>query len=200
MKKTFLVGLFILGWVPTVFACNTFLVLGDSLSSAYGIDPSKGWVTLLQNKLKLTNPKINIINASVSGDTTLDGKLKLSALINKHHPCSVIVELGGNDGLRGIAIEQIKANLRSIIRQLKAKKISILLIGVSIPPNYGPDYTRQFTAIYKDLAKEYGISLVPQLLKHVGDKAELMQSDGIHPTAEGQKIMLDNVVKEIDFH
>lgn len=186
--------------MPTVFACNTILVLGDSLSAAYGIDPSKGWVTLLQNKLKLTNPKINIINASVSGDTTLDGKLKLSALISKHHPCTVILELGGNDGLRGLPIDQIKANLSDIITQLKAKKISVLLIGVRIPPNYGPEYTRRFTAIYKNLAKKYEITLVPELLKNVGDKAELMQTDGIHPTAEAQKIMLDNVVKEANFH
>lgn len=200
MKKTFLVALFCCAWLPTVFACNTILVLGDSLSSGYGIDPSKGWVTLLQNNLQLTNPKIKIINASVSGDTTLDGLLKLSEVINKNQPCTVIVELGGNDGLRGLAIEQMKENLAKIIARLKDKKIRVILIGVKIPPNYGPDYTQQFEGVYRELAKKYKVTLVPQLLKDVGDKPDLMQNDGIHPNAKGQKIMLDNVVKEVIFH
>ena len=186
--------------MPAVYACNTILVLGDSLSSAYGLDPSKGWVSLLQNNLQLTNPKMKVINASVSGDTTLDGTLKLSALINKHRPCTVIVELGGNDGLRGLALEQMKANLGEIITQLKERKIKVILVGVKIPPNYGPEYTQQFTAIYRDLAKQYKVILVPHLLKDVGDKPALMQTDGIHPTVKGQKIMLDNVLKVVKFY
>src|SRR3990167_5011865 len=200
MRKTFLVWLFCCGWMPAVYACNTILVLGDSLSSAYGLDPSKGWVSLLQNNLQLTNPKMKVINASVSGDTTLDGTLKLSALINKHRPCTVIVELGGNDGLRGLALEQMKANLGEIITQLKERKIKVILVGVKIPPNYGPEYTQQFTAIYRDLAKQYKVILVPHLLKDVGDKPALMQTDGIHPTVKGQKIMLDNVLKVVKFY
>lgn len=199
MRKTILVWLLCCMWMPVCFADYTLLVLGDSLSAAHGIDPQKGWVALLQKSLQKTNPSLKVINVSVGSDTTLDGVLKLPSVLQKFSPRCVIVELGGNDGLRGLPIAQMKANLAKIIKQLQDKKIKVILVGVKIPPNYGPEYTRQFATVYHDLAKLYSVILVPQILENIGDHPDLMQADGIHPNENGQKIMLENVLKVYDF-
>lgn len=175
------------------------MVMGDSLSAAHGIDPNKGWVSLLQKHLQKTNDQINVINVSVGGDTTQDGLLKLPTVVAKHKPCMVMVELGGNDALRGLSIKQIHTNLSKIIEQLKKQHIRVVLIGVRIPPNYGPEYTKQFQQMYLTLSKQHEIDLVPQLLLDVADDPKMMQVDGIHPKAAGQPQMLKNVLNRVTF-
>jgi len=173
------------------------LIVGDSISASYGINPQSGWVNLLVNKITQEKIPYQVINASISGDTTINGVNRLPALINKHKPDIVIIELGGNDGLRGIQINVIQNNLERMIKASRINGAKILLAGMKIPPNYGRRYTQSFHQIYLNLADKYSISLVPFMLEGVGGQASLMQADGIHPTAKAQPLIVETVWKHL---
>jgi acyl-CoA thioesterase-1 len=174
-------------------ASKPILVLGDSLSAEYGLAKGTGWVPLLQSRMKTENIDVPIINASISGETTSGGRARLQQLLDKYRPGIVVIELGANDGLRGLPIAATEANLRDLIVEAQKAQAKVLLLGMEIPPNYGGDYTRRFAGIYPKLAKETNVALVPFLLEGVVDKPELFQSDRIHPTVEAQPIMLKSV-------
>ncbi|MGO4326139.1 arylesterase [Cupriavidus sp. 2TAF22] len=169
------------------------LVLGDSLSAEYGIARDAGWVKLLETRLRTERLDYSVVNASISGETTVGGKTRLPDLLARHHPAVVIVELGANDALRGLPLQTTEANLRSIVSGAQQAKASVLLVGMRIPPNYGPDYTERFFALYPRLASEYKTRLVPFLLEHVVSKPDWFQQDRIHPTAQAQGTLLDTV-------
>lgn len=176
-----------------MFAENTILIIGDSISAGYGIDIQQGWVALLQKKLDDNHYPYRVINDSISGDTTSNGLARLPKSLQQYHPQITIIELGGNDGLRGLSPALIKHNLQKIITLIKESNSKILLLGVRIPPNYGALYTQQFQELFLTLAEENQISVVPMFLQHVDDQPHLMQPDGIHPTAAAQEILLNNV-------
>ncbi|RYY74814.1 MAG: arylesterase [Gammaproteobacteria bacterium] len=171
----------------------TILVMGDSLSAGYGIQLEQSWVTLLQQDLAKTT-QAKVINASVSGETSSGGLTRLPALLKKHGPDIVIIELGGNDGLRGQPINIMQNNLQSMITASQTAGAEVILAGMQIPPNYGPRYTKQFQETYTKLAEKNSISLVPFLLEDVAAHGNLIQRDGIHPTAEAQPLILKNVL------
>ncbi|MFC7367345.1 arylesterase [Vreelandella zhaodongensis] len=173
----------------------TLLVMGDSLSAAYGIEQEQGWVTLLAERLK---DEVQVVNASISGETTSGGAQRLASIIGQRQPDIVLLELGGNDGLRGLPPTQMRANLASMIEQSQQAGADVLLLGIDIPPNYGQAYRDAFTGVFHSLAGEYNVALVPFLLEGVALNDELMQSDGIHPTAEAQPIILENVWPELE--
>ena len=168
----------------------TLLVMGDSLSAAYGIEQEQGWVSLLAERL---DGDAQVVNASISGETTSGGAQRFADIIGQRQPDIVLLELGGNDGLRGLPPAQMRANLATIIEQSQQAGAEVLLLGIDIPPNYGQAYRDAFTGVYHSLAQEYELSLVPFLLEDIALNQQLMQSDGIHPTADAQPIILDNV-------
>ena len=169
------------------------LVLGDSLSAAFGIEKSQGWVNLLNQKLIEQHYPYTVINASISGETSQGGVQRLPQLLKKYHPKIVILELGANDGLRGLNLTMLQRNLQMMISGCQREKAQVLLIGMRLPPNYGPQYTQQFHQIYIDLAKSNRLALVPFLLDGVATRTELMQTDGLHPVAEAQPTLLNTV-------
>lgn len=183
----------------TATTTQAILVLGDSLSSAYGIPRESGWVGLLEQKLaqrELTNGNVartSVINASISGETTEGGLARLPALLQKYKPSLVVIELGANDGLRGFKIDRLRANLEQLIRLSQASGAKVLLVGIKIPPNYGLRYTSDFYESYALLAHEYNIPLVPFLLEGVATDPELMQDDRLHPRAGAQPKILNNM-------
>lgn len=174
-------------------ASKTILVLGDSLSAEYGLARGEGWVSLLQKKMAAEKISAPVINASISGETTSGGKARLPALLLKHQPAVVIIELGANDALRGLSLAATQENLRTMIKDAKKSQAQVLLIGMQIPPNYGADYTRQFSALFPKLAKETKSSLVPFMLRGVADKIEFFQADRIHPAAAAHPTILNNI-------
>lgn len=174
-------------------ASKTMLVLGDSLSAEYGLARGAGWVPLLKKRLEAEGIDAVIENASISGDTTSGGKARLPALLRQHQPGIVILELGGNDGLRGLPMSATAGNLRDMIQTAKKSGARVLLLGMQIPPNYGADYTRQFAGLYPTIAKETGATLVPFFLEGLEIRGDLFQSDRIHPNAAAQPLMLENV-------
>ena len=169
------------------------LVIGDSLSSAYGLDPQQGWVNLLAQRLSEQGIDHRVINASITGDTTRGGLARLPQAIQRHRPAFVIIELGGNDGLRGIHPHQMQSNLKQMITLSQQADAQVLLVGVRLPANYGKAFTQRFEAVYPTLAQETGVAMVPYILNNVVEQPELFQADGIHPTAEAQEIMLENI-------
>jgi acyl-CoA thioesterase-1 len=174
-------------------AAGTVLIVGDSISAAFGLDTRLGWVTLLEQRMKDEGFTDKVINASISGDTSAGGQARLPALLAEHKPELVILELGGNDGLRGQQPAQLQQNLASMIDRARAAGAKVLLLGMQIPPNYGPRYTNAFKAVYSDLAAEKKVPLVPFFLEGVGGIPELMQADGLHPAAGAQGKLLENV-------
>lgn len=172
---------------------GTLLVLGDSISAGFGLDTTKGWVALLQNRLKEQGYTDQVINASITGDTSANGRARLEPLLAANKPELVIVELGGNDGLRGQPPVQLQQNLTWIIQRAKDSGARVLLLGVPLPPNYGAAYINAFGRVYQQVASEQQVPLVPSLLEGVGGVNELMQADGIHPRAEAQPRLLENV-------
>lgn len=174
-------------------ASKMILVLGDSLSAEYGLARGSGWVSLLDQRLKTENIDAVVVNASISGETSSGGKNRLGPLLEKYRPAVVIIELGGNDGLRGLSIRASEDNFRAMINAAKKARAKVLLAGMQIPPNYGRDYADQFAALYPKLAKETKSPLVPFLLTGVADRPELFQSDRIHPNAQAHPVMLSNV-------
>lgn len=177
-------------------APTKILVMGDSLSAGYGIDINDGWVSLLEEQLTQES-NVQIINASVSGETSSGGKNRLPALLTQHQPDIVILELGGNDALRGQPLKLLEQNLQFMIDASKKANAKVLLAGMQIPPNYGARYSNQFKALFPALAEKNKTGLIPFLLEGIGGNTELMQRDGIHPTAEAQPIIVENVKKEL---
>ena len=174
-------------------AAGTILIVGDSISAAFGLDTRLGWVSLLEQRLEREGHDDRVINASISGDTSAGGQARLPALLTEHKPDVVIVELGGNDGLRGQPPAQLQQNLAAMIDAAKTAGAKVLLLGMQLPPNYGPRYTKAFAGVYTQLADEKQIALVPFFLEGVGGHPELMQADGLHPAAAAQQRLLDNV-------
>lgn len=171
----------------------TIVVFGDSLSAAYGIRVEEGWVSLLQKRLTSQGYGYRVVNASVSGETTAGGLARLPRALDLHRPAIVILELGGNDGLRGLSLDQVHTNLDSMIRQSRAAGARVLLTGMRVPPNYGPEYTKKFHGLFVDLAQRYRLPLVPFLMENVALEKGLMQADGLHPNERGQPLLLDQV-------
>jgi len=191
-----------LGDTPTPASSNPLLdgpnvpkilVLGDSLSAAHGMEPQAGWVNLLQKRLSTRYFRAKIINASIGGETTEGGLARIGSLLSKHNPDIVILELGGNDGLRGLPLSLMEDNLERIIKIILPRKTKIVLIGMQLPPNYGKFYTQQFQQTYKNLAEKYQLTLVPFLMKGFANNPKYMQKDGIHPKENAQSLMLDTV-------
>lgn len=172
---------------------GTVLIVGDSISAAFGLDTRLGWVSLLEQRLAKEGFKEKVVNASVSGDTSAGGQARLPSLLAEHKPDLVILELGGNDGLRGQPPAQLQQNLSSMIQQSKQAGAKVLLLGMKIPPNYGERYTTAFAAVYPKVAQETNVSLVPFMLEGVGGVASMTQADGLHPNADAQPYLLDNV-------
>ncbi|NOS96426.1 MAG: arylesterase [Methylotenera sp.] len=195
--KIALLSLCILGlvaWAPAANAENPkILIVGDSLSAAYGIPQQQGWAALLQKKLQLKNYRYDVVNASMSGETTSGGASRINTALQKTKPTIVILELGANDGLRGLPINEMITNLSNIIRQSKQSGAKVLLIGMQIPPNYGPKYAEAFSQSYQRLSQEHKIPLVPFMLKNIAVQPDLIQQDGLHPNALAQPMILENI-------
>jgi acyl-CoA thioesterase-1 len=183
----------VLWTLPAATAEPLIVILGDSLSAAYGIPVDQGWVTLLQTRLRERGHPHRVVNASVSGETTKGGLSRLSTLIAASPPNILVVELGANDGLRGVSLEETRNNLQSIVEAGRNHGARIVLIPMKLPVNYGPAYTRRFEAVYQDLANDTELVLSPFLLEGVADQPALMQEDNMHPRAEAQVRILDNV-------
>ncbi|WP_425914689.1 arylesterase [Pseudomonas sp. GWSMS-1] len=193
MRK-WLIGtaLSLLLWGPAAFA-GTVLVVGDSISAAFGLDTRQGWVALLEKRLIEQGFDHRVVNASISGDTSAGGAARLPALLTEHQPELVIIELGGNDGLRGQPPVQLQQNLAAMVEQSQKVGAKVLILGMQLPPNYGVRYTTAFAAVFPKVATETGAELVPFVLEGIGGVPSMMQRDGIHPAAEAQPRLLDNV-------
>ena len=174
-------------------APKNVLVVGDSLSAEYGIARGAGWVALLEQKLKAEKIAAKVVNASISGETTSGGRARLPALIKQHRPDIVVIELGANDGLRGLPVPSAEANLRAMIAMAQENKARVLLVGMRMPPNYGRAYTERFFTMFETVAKSTRSSLVPFMLDGVADKPTLFQQDRLHPTAQAHPIILKNI-------
>ena len=170
---------------------------GDSITAGQGLDPGEIYPDVLQRELDRRGARFRVVNQGVSGDTTQDGLARLAQVIAEK-PRIVVLELGANDGLRGLPLTGIRRNLEELITGLRATDALVVLAGITLPPNYGPDYIRGFEAIYKDLSAEYKLPLIPFLLEGVGGSPRLMQSDGLHPTAEGARIVAHTVLRALD--
>jgi acyl-CoA thioesterase-1 len=177
----------------TAWAGGAILVYGDSLSAAYGLAQDAGWVSLLQARLKQERLDYTVANASISGETTSGGAARIAAALKAHKPGVVVVELGANDGLRGLPLAEMRANLDAIVRASQKAGGRVLLVGMRMPPNYGATYTHDFAEVYAELAREHKTALVPHLLQGMDQRRELFQADNLHPTAAAQPILLDNV-------
>ena len=177
---------------------NNILILGDSLSASYNIPLEAGWVTLLEKKLINTGYHFNIINASISGETTSGALTRIDQLLKRHTPKLVIIELGGNDGLRGFPFSEIKRNLVEIVNNALETKSEIILVPMQLPPNYGQAYNQKFQQLYVNIAEEYGIALSKFILEDIATNPALMQDDGIHPLANAQPVMLENMWPTIE--
>jgi acyl-CoA thioesterase-1 len=169
------------------------LSFGDSLSAAYGLQPEQGWVALLQQRLQTQGYEYQTLNASVSGETSSGGLERLPHLLALHHPAVVLLELGANDGLRGLPLQTVHDNLAKMITLAKNSGARVLLLGIRLPPNYGPRYGTGFADLYSQLSQQYGVPLVPFLLEGVALHPALMQADGLHPQAQGEPKVLDTV-------
>ena len=179
-------------------ATQTIVVFGDSLSAAYGIQQNEGWVNLLQNKLTQQKLDYKVVNASISGETTSGGLGRFKAMLETHKPDIVIIELGANDGLRGLSVKEMHSNLDSMIKQAKAIKAKVMLLGMRIPPNYGIQYTQQFSETYSNLTKEFDLVLVPFFLDGVAGNPSLILDDGLHPRAAAQAKLLENIWPKLE--
>ena len=178
-------------------ADNTILILGDSLSAAYGLKQEQGWVKLLQDKYDSEQAPVQLINASISGETTGGALRRLDALLNEFQPSHVLIELGGNDGLRGFPIKRLKDNLASLVSKSKQADAKVAIMEIHIPPNYGPRYTGQFTASFAAIADETDSHLMPFFVLDIASDKSLMQNDNIHPNKTAQPILRDTMYKSI---
>ena len=179
--------------VTSTKADTTILVMGDSLSAEYGLSRGSGWVKLLEDQLQKQSSPWMVFNASISGETTSGGLTRLPSLLEQKKPRIVLLELGANDALRGLSVDQTETNLRKMIQASKKSGAKVLLFGMQIPPNYGQDYTNQFRAIYSKLAKQEGVELLPFFMQGIASQKELFQADNIHPNEKAQAILFRNV-------
>jgi acyl-CoA thioesterase-1 len=173
------------------------LVLGDSISAAYGMSLEQGWVAALAEKLQQENPELSVVNASISGETTAGGLRRLPDLLQSHRPDLVIIELGGNDGLRGYPLESLEKNLADMVAFSQQAGASVILVPMEIPPNYGHRYSSGFREAYQNVARASGSELAPFILEGIATRPGMMQADGIHPTAEAQPLLLDNMLPTV---
>ena len=185
-------------YAPLAWAADapTILVVGDSLSAEYGLPRGTGWVALMAQRLEKEKIAANVVNGSISGDTTSGGRSRLPALLSKHHPAVVIIELGGNDALRGLPLAMTEANLNAMTVAAQGSGAKVLIVGMQVPPNYGQDYTKRFAQVFATVAKAHKAALVPFLLKGVADgpdAAKLFQADRIHPTAAAHPTILNTM-------
>jgi acyl-CoA thioesterase-1 len=178
---------------PPETAKPVIMVLGDSISAEYGLPHNTGWVALMRERLASERIDYSVANASISGDTTSGGRARMPELMLRLKPSIVIVELGANDALRGVPLSTTEDNLRTIVEEAQQGHAKVVLVGMYVPPNYGPDYTQKFHGLYEQLSKELHTSLVPFLLAGIADKPEMFQSDQMHPTQQAQPVLLDNV-------
>lgn len=191
-KLHLLIFTWLLFWVvPSVYG-QTILVVGDSISAAYGLEIERGWVALLQQRLTERGLSYQVVNASVSGDTSAGGRNRLPALLEQHQPSLVLIELGGNDGLRGLPLSNLQDNLRAMVQLAKQQEAQVMLLGMRIPPNYGTRYTEEFYQVFQHVAELESVLVVDFFLEGVGGVPGMVQADGIHPTEQAQAILLDN--------
>ena len=194
LNKLLVSGLLMLAASASAYSApKTVLVLGDSLSAEYGLNRGSGWVALLEKKLKAERIDAKIVNASISGETTSGGRARLPALIRQHKPSVVVIELGANDGLRGLPVASAEDNLRAMVDLSKKNNAEVLLVGMRMPPNYGRTYTEQFFNMYTKLAVKYKAPLVPFMLEGVAEQPKLFQADRLHPNADAHPIILANI-------
>jgi len=199
--RSLFLTLLILGQVMTGFAHAAqavaappvILVFGDSVSAGYGLPPGKGWVTLLTQRLEAEGYRYTVVNGSISGDTTAGGRARLPALLKQHEPAIVVLELGGNDALRGGSLATTRANLDTMVSTAQSGKAKVLVVGMQLPPNYGPAYVRDFNALFESVAKARHAAVVPAFFADFGDDLALFQPDRIHPNVAAQSRLLDNV-------
>ncbi|SJM91753.1 Esterase TesA [Crenothrix polyspora] len=189
----FLFAVFVLLLSETVIAKSNIVVLGDSVSSGYGLEAGQGWVSLVQEKLHAKHDCCNLINESIAGDTSAGGLARLEFILTTDKPNILIVELGGNDGLRGLPTTELKHNLGEIIQRAQQAGVKVLLLSMRIPPNYGKRYVDMFYAVYPQLSKELGVTTIPFILEDVALVKDLMQTDGLHPNAKAQPMIADKV-------
>lgn len=188
-----LLALLLLPGLAWAAAERTVLVMGDSLSAAYGLAPEQGWVALLGERLADHRPGWRVANASVSGETTAGGASRIAGELQRHQPDVVVIELGANDGLRGLDLAQTRANLARMVEAAQGAGAEVLLLGMRLPPNYGPDYTRQFEDNYRLLADRHDVALLPFFLEPIAMDRDAFQADNLHPVADAQPRLLDHV-------
>ncbi|TWI53457.1 acyl-CoA thioesterase-1 [Pseudomonas duriflava] len=192
MRSWFSSGCLALCLLAQNAAAQTLLIVGDSISAGFGVETGQGWVSLLEKRLAKSGGEHTVVNASISGDTSAGGLARLPGLLETHKPDIVVVELGGNDGLRGQPPAQLQQNLASMVDQSKAAGAQVVLLGMRLPPNYGVRYTEAFASVFTAVAHEKNVPLVPFFLEGVGGDPRYMQGDGIHPNAQAQSRLLDN--------
>lgn len=193
MRKILFCLLFVVSSAANAASTPAIVVLGDSLSAAHGLQRAQGWVALLEQKLDQQGYPHTLVNASIGGDTTSGGLRRLPKLLAARQPAIVIIELGGNDGLRALSVQAMQSNLTAMVKQSQATGAKVLLLGMRIPSNYGPDYTEAFHAVYPTVAKQTGAALVDFFLAPVALKRDYFQADGIHPNAQAQPLLLAHV-------
>jgi len=196
MLKKMLVIIILIGFTNPLWADSKIakvMVFGDSLSAAYGINYDKGWVTLLEQRLAAQDYDIEVINASISGNTTGNGLNRIKKDLAQHKPDLLILELGGNDGLRGQSLKRMQNNLETMIEISEQENVQVLLVAMRLPPSYGRRYTEAFAKVYPLVAEKYGVPLVKEFIDNIGVESDLMQNDGIHPNEKGQPVLLDNI-------
>jgi len=193
---------YVLVWLVSIPAPaadeRIILVVGDSLSAGYGMQLDESWPSLLENRLEGNGQRYRVVNASITGETTQGGRARLSRLLEKYRPVVVIIELGGNDGLRGFSLAVTRANLSAMVEQSQAAGARVVLTGIVLPPNYGPAYADRFQSMYGEIAGQYDTLLVPFFMDGVALVEGMMQGDGIHPSAEAQPVLLDNVWRVLE--
>lgn len=182
---------------PIIHA-KTVLIVGDSLSAGYGLVAGEEWPALMQKRLEQTHPEYNIVNASLSGETSTGGLARFAALLKQHPAEIVIIELGANDGLRGQSLTQLHSNLASMIEQAQATSAKVLLLGMLVPPNYGKRYSDAFQKVYTDLQKQYPVAFVPFFLEGIAGDENLLLSDNLHPNAKAQPLILENIWQSVE--
>ena len=187
----------VLGFPCVAGAANTLIVFGDSISAGYGLPQGAGWVSLLSARMAKAAPDYKVVNASISGETLAGGRRRIESVLEQHKPAVVIVELGGNDGLRGAPIEAIESDLAAIVDACLARKVRVMVLGMRLPPNYGATYVQRFQQVYTVVAQKRPVTFVPFLFEGFAERHELFQPDGIHPAREAQSLMLESVWKPL---
>tara|TARA_B100000212_G_scaffold88864_1_gene65119 strand:- start:711 stop:1316 length:606 start_codon:yes stop_codon:yes gene_type:complete len=197
MKKLIINIFFLFYSIVAIGQTDNIIIYGDSLSAGYGIEINQSWPALLQDRLKTNKYSHQVVNSSISGETTEGGVARIGGILDRYAPQIVIIELGGNDGLRGFPVHLIQNNLEKMVQKCQEKNISVILLGIKIPLNYGPRYTIEFEKMYQDIAVKYDIELIDFFMKDVALNKNLMQDDGIHPNEKAQPILLNNVWETI---